>query len=305
VIGFLDFPISLIDGERESGRMGEELGEVKWRINMLEDKKISVIGTGQMGGALIRGIVKAGLVAPEMVFACDVVPEILERLHKEAGVKTTREIKEAVKNADVVLIAVKPQQIDEFTSEVTSVGIKDSHLFISIAGGITTGYLEEKLGGTARVIRVMPNLACNVGEAASVYTLGKKARKDDVSIVEAIFGAVGIVFNMEERFMDAVTGLSGSGPAYVAMVIEALADGGVKMGLSRDVALALAAQTAVGAGKLILEGKLHPGQLKDMVSSPGGTTIQGVSALEKGGLRTALIEAVEAATKRSIELGKK
>jgi len=234
-----------------------------------------------------------------------VIPETLDGLRKDVGVRTTDKIKEAVKEADVVLVAVRPNQIEEFASEATSVGIRDSQLFISIAAGITTGYLEEKLGGTARVIRVMPNLACTVGEGAAAYALGKMARRDDGKIAEAIFGAVGIVFHMEERFMDAVTGLSGSGPAYVAMVIEALADGGVKMGLPRDVALALAAQTAVGAGKLILQGKLHPGQLKDMVSSPGGTTIQGVSALEKGGLRAALIEAVEAATKRSIELGRK
>jgi len=272
---------------------------------MLEDKKISVIGSGKMGGSLIKGMVKAKLVAPGKVTACDVIPETLDGLRKDVGVRTTDKIKEAVKEADVVLVAVRPNQIEEFASEATSVGIRDSQLFISIAAGITTGYLEEKLGGTARVIRVMPNLACTVGEGAAAYALGKMARRDDGKIAEAIFGAVGIVFHMEERFMDAVTGLSGSGPAYVAMVIEALADGGVKMGLPRDVALALAAQTAVGAGKLILQGKLHPGQLKDMVSSPGGTTIQGVSALEKGGLRAALIEAVEAATKRSIELGRK
>ena len=272
---------------------------------MLEDKKIAFIGTGKMGGALIKGIVGGGLIVPERVVACDVIPEVLEGLKREVGIRTTGDVGEAIKDADVVLIAVRPQQVQDFASEAASNGMINNQLFISIAAGITTEFLEEKLGGAARVIRIMPNLACTVGEAAAVYALGKMASEDDGEIAQAIFGSVGIIFPLEERLLDAVTGLSGSGPAYVAMVIEALADGGVKMGLPRDLALALAAQTAVGAGKLILEGKLHPGQLKDLVSSPGGTTIQGVHALEKGRLRAALIEAVEAATERSIELGKK
>lgn len=272
---------------------------------MLENKHISVIGAGKMGTALIRGMIKTGLVLPERVIACDVVAQALETIAKEVGVKTTGEIKGAVGDADVVLIAVKPQQMEEFASAARSAGIRDNQLFISIAAGVTTEYLEDKLGEVTRVIRIMPNLACTVGEAAAVYALGMRALEEDGKIAEAIFGSVGIIFPLEEKLIDAVTGLSGSGPAYLAMVIEALADGGVKMGLPRDLALALAAQTAVGAGRLILEEGLHPGQLKDMVSSPGGTTIEGVRALERGRLRASLIDAVEAATNRSIELGRK
>jgi pyrroline-5-carboxylate reductase len=178
------------------------------------------------------------------------------------------------------------------------------HLIVSIAAGISLRQLADSLGSERRLVRVMPNMPCLVGASASGYAPGESATPEDVNLVDRLLNAVGRAFRLPEHLLDAVTGLSGSGPAFVYVMIEALSDGGVRMGLPREVATALAAQTVFGAAKMVLETGAHPAVLKDMVASPGGTTIAGLHALEQRGLRLALMDAVEAATRRSIELGK-
>ena len=266
-------------------------------------EKIGFIGGGKMGEALINGILRAGLSSSDKIMVSDVDKKRLQILEKEAGIKTTQDNKKITSNSDIIILAVKPNMmgsvLDELNSEITS-----KHLIISIAAGIPLSFIESSLNKGCRAIRVMPNTPCLVGETAAGYALGKKATRNDGKLVGQILDAVGKSFLLEEKYLDAVTGLSGSGPAFIYVVIEALADGGVKMGLPRDVAITLAAQTAFGAAKMVLESGTHIGQLRDSVTSPGGTTIEGLHALEKGGIRNALIDAVETATKKSKSLGK-
>ena len=205
--------------------------------------------------------------------------------------------------ANVVVLAVKPQVLPEVLAEIAPAASPD-RLFISVAAGITCETIESALGGTATVVRAMPNTPALVQAGATVLAPGQHAGQADLDLARCIFEAVGIVEVLTESQMNAVTGLSGSGPAYVFVILESLADAGVKVGLPRPIALKLAAQTVMGAAKLLLDTNGHPGQLKDMVTSPGGTTIAGLHALEQGGLRTTLISAVEAATQRALELGK-
>ncbi len=266
-------------------------------------EKIGFIGGGKMGEALINGILRAGLSSSDKIMVSDVDKKRLQILEKEAGIKTTQDNKKITSDSDIIILAVKPNMmgsvLDELNSEITS-----KHLIISIAAGIPLSFIESSLNKGCRAIRVMPNTPCLVGETAAGYALGKKATRNDGKLVGQILDAVGKSFLLEEKYLDAVTGLSGSGPAFIYVVIEALADGGVKMGLPRDVAITLAAQTAFGAAKMVLESGTHIGQLRDSVTSPGGTTIEGLHALEKGGIRNALIDAVETATKKSKSLGK-
>ncbi len=266
-------------------------------------EKIGFIGGGKMGEALINGILRAGLSSSDKIMVSDVDKKRLQILEKEAGIKTTQDNKKITSDSDIIILAVKPNMmgsvLDELNSEITS-----KHLIISIAAGIPLSFIESSLNKGCRAIRVMPNTPCLVGETAAGYALGKKATRNDGKLVGQILDAVGKSFLLEEKYLDAVTGLSGSGPAFIYVVIEALADGGVKMGLPRDVAITLAAQTAFGAAKMVLESGTHIGQLRDSVASPGGTTIEGLHALEKGGIRNALIDAVETATKKSKSLGK-
>lgn len=266
-------------------------------------RRLGVIGTGKMGSALIRGIVKAGVLPPNKITASDVDPNLLSALKKETGIKTTSNNLEVVKSAEIILLALKPDMIRPVLTEVKGHLTKE-HLLVSIAAGVPIKAIEEVAGAEMRIIRVMPNTPALIGHGAAAFSPGKKATREDVEDVKAILEAVGLAVELSEKHLDAVTGLSGSGPAFVFMVIEALADGGVKMGLPRATAMQLATQTVLGAAKLVLETKKHPGELKDQVASPGGTTIAGIAALERAGLRAALIEAVEAATKRSMELGK-
>ena len=266
-------------------------------------EKIGFIGGGKMGEALINGILRAGLSSSDKIMVSDVDKKRLQILEKEAGIKTTQDNKKITSNSDILILAVKPNMmgsvLDELNSEITS-----KHLIISIAAGIPLSFIESSLNKGCRAIRVMPNTPCLVGETAAGYALGKKATRNDGKLVGQLIDAVGKSFLLDEKYLDAVTGLSGSGPAFIYVVIEALADGGIKMGLPRDVAITLAAQTAFGAAKMVLESGTHIGQLRDSVTSPGGTTIEGLHALEKGGIRNALIDAVETATKKSKSLGK-
>lgn len=268
------------------------------------DERIGFIGAGQMATALARGMIEAGLTEGERLAASDPSAEAREAFMQATGARIAMNNVELAAQADVVFLAVKPQQLPAVLAELQG-KVDGDTLVVSIAAGIRLAALTEGLGGEARVVRVMPNTPCLVGLGASAFCLGPTATEQDAALVEAALGAVGTVFRLEEKLLDAVTGLSGSGPAFVYLMIEALSDGGVRMGLPRAVATALAAQTLRGAAELVLSTGEHPGQLKDRVTSPGGTTIAGLQALEARGLRGALIAGVQAATERSIELADK
>jgi pyrroline-5-carboxylate reductase len=264
-------------------------------------RRIGFIGSGKMGAALIQGILRAGLATAATITASDVAAEAREKLRKDSGIRVTDSNAEVVKCSDVVLLAIYPQVVLKVLPEIASL-VTDDHLIVSIAAGITTRQILEGLGAPRRVVRVMPNTPALVGAGAAGYCLAGRATEADAQFMSEFLGVVGRAWQVEERHLDAVTGLSGSGPAYVFTMIEALSDGGVRMGLPRPVATALAAQTVLGSAKMLIETGLHTGQLKDQVTSPGGTTIAGIHALERGGLRAALMNAVEAATLRSQEL---
>jgi pyrroline-5-carboxylate reductase len=264
---------------------------------------IGFIGAGQMAKALAQGFVSTGLVTASRIVACDPVPAARESFGSTvngATIATTNA--QVVDQANVVFLAVKPQSMPTVLGELAG-RCGSEKLIVSIAAGVPMAKLTAGLK-TERVARVMPNTPALVGKGASAYALAAGASPADGQLVGQLMGAVGQAFLVDEKLLDAVTGLSGSGPAFVYVMIEALADGGVKMGLPRDVAAALAAQTVRGAAEMVLTTGEHPASLKDKVASPGGTTIAGLAALEDRGLRAALIAAVEAATRRSQELGK-
>ena len=264
---------------------------------------IGFIGAGQMARALAGGFVRAGLVAANRCVASDAAPAALAQFADAVpGATTVAENSLVVRDAPVVFLAVKPQTMPAILAELQDQWT-EKHLVISIAAGVTLATLEKGLGPASRLVRVMPNTPCLVGQSASAFALGRGASDDDAALVEELLSSVGRSFRVPEKLLDAVTGLSGSGPAYVYLVIEALSDGGVLMGLPRDVATALAAQTVLGAATMVLSTGEHPRVLADRVTSPGGTTIAGLKALESGGLRATLIQAVEAATRRATELG--
>jgi len=266
--------------------------------------RIGFVGAGNMAEAMMKGIISAGVAKTEDLIASEIVPERRDYITKTLGVQTVSDNIEVVRSSDVVILAVKPHHVGPVLDELKPY-LSDSHLLVSIAAGVKISFMESHLNFGVRVVRVMPNQPCFVGASASGFALGRSAKKEDKETVQSILDSVGVAFALDERLLDAVTGLSGSGPAYIYMVIEAMADGGVLAGLPRDVALKLAAQTVVGAGKTYLETMKHPGELKDMVASPGGTTIEGIRVLEEAGLRGAFIDAVEAGAKRSEELGGK
>ncbi len=265
-------------------------------------ERIGFVGGGKMGEALVKGILKAKQSSADKIIVGDILKERVLLLERETGIKTTQDNKEVVQNANLIILAVKPNTVGDVLKELKN-DITKKHLIVSIAAGIPLAFIESSLKPGCRVIRVMPNTPCLVGETAAGFALGTNATEEDGKLVSTILNAVGKCFLLDEKLLDTVTGLSGSGPAFVYMVIEALSDGGVKMGLTRDVATKLAAQTVLGSAKMVLESGIHIGELKDFVTSPGGTTIEGIHALEKGGLRAALIDAVEAATLKSKKLG--
>jgi pyrroline-5-carboxylate reductase len=264
---------------------------------------IGFIGAGQMAKALAQGFVTTDLVPAQRIVACDPVPTARDSFSTTVSgsvIASTNE--QVVAQSNVVFLAVKPQSMSTVFHELAG-KCSSEKLIVSIAAGVPLVKLTAGLK-TQRVARVMPNTPALIGKGASAYALGSGASSADGQLVGQLLGAVGQAFLVDEKHLDTVTGLSGSGPAYVYIMIEALADGGVKMGLPRDVAMALAAQTVCGAAQMVLTTGEHPAALKDKVASPGGTTIAGLAALEDRGLRAALIAAVESATKRSIELGK-
>ncbi len=268
---------------------------------MLE-QRIGFIGAGQMATALGQGLVKAELAGGQRLLAADVDAGAASRFAQTTGGSVAETNLELVRRCDVVFLAVKPQQVAAVLAEIRPAATPE-RLFVSIAAGIPIARLAGALGSQARLVRVMPNTPCLIGRGACGFCLGQAATPADAELVERLLSAVGIAFRVEEKLIDAVTGLSGSGPAFVYTIIEALSDGGVRMGLPRSIATLLAAQTVAGAAEMVLATGEHPGVLKDRVTSPGGTTIAGIQALEERGLRAALMAAVEAAARRSSELG--
>lgn len=265
-------------------------------------QRVGFIGAGKMATALARGLVAAGFTSADRIVASDVYPAARQQFASETKSRTVETNAEVVSVSQIVILAVKPQQMSGVLAELKG-KVTAQHLVISIAAGVPLKTLAAGLSETTRLVRVMPNTPCLVGASASGFAIGGAATKEDAALVEQLLSSVGVAVSVDEKLLDAVTGLSGSGPAYVYQIIEALSDGGVRVGLPRDVATKLAAQTLLGAAKMVIETGKHPGTLKDAVTSPGGTTIAGLHALERGGLRAALMNAVEAATNRSKELG--
>ena len=265
--------------------------------------KIGFLGAGKMATALAGGFIRAGLVQAGDVISSDVSENARKAFSAGTGAQTVASNIEVAKAADVLFIAVKPDQVAGVLAEIRP-ALQKKHLIVSIAAGITLARLETAAGPGMRLIRVMPNTPALVGASATAFALGSSASPDDRELALKLFSSVGAAFAVKESQLDAVTGLSGSGPAYAYLIIEALSDGGVASGLPRDVATRLAAQTLLGSAKMVLETGMHPGALKDMVASPGGTTIEGLHELEKGKLRGTLMNAVRAATERANKLGK-
>jgi pyrroline-5-carboxylate reductase len=268
----------------------------------MKTKTLGFVGGGNMAEALVKGLLHAKVMPPEGIIVSDVKTERLAHFAAEHGVKTTQDNHELVRACDVIVLSVKPQVIDKVLGLIGA-DVTAGKLVISVAAGVPVSAIEARLPEGTHVVRTMPNTPATLQAGATAISAGTHATDDDLAVARALFSAVGRVVTLDENLLDAVTGLSGSGPAYVMLMIEAMADGGVKVGLHRDTALLLAAQTVYGSAKLLLETGEHPGRLKDMVTSPGGTAIAGLHTLESGGLRRTLIDAVEAATNRAIALG--
>lgn len=275
------------------------------KTDILAGRRIGFLGAGNMGTAIIKGLISSGVIGPDRIIASDALAHRRQFVEETHGIRTTSDNRELVAQSDIVVLAIKPQVCPTVLSEISD-ALDETKLVLSIVAGVTVDSilsLAKAKEGT-RVIRTIPNTPAMVKEGITVIATDNTTSPKDIKITETIFKTVGRTVVMEENLLDAATGLSASGPAYVFVMIDALADGGVRMGIPRETALILAAQTLVGASKLFLESGKHPGQLKDMVATPGGTTIAGLHQLEAGGLRHALISAVQAATLRSAELGK-
>jgi pyrroline-5-carboxylate reductase len=274
--------------------------------SMLRDKRIGIIGAGAMGSALCRGLIHAGAAPANRIIVSDLHPAHVQTLQQSLGVKVAQDNNQVAKYTDIIVLAVKPYTVPDVLAEIAESLKRDEGkpqpLLLSIAAGVRIETLESLLKAPIPVVRAMPNTPAQVGLGACAYCRGTHADDDHTRQAAAIFQSVGIALEVPESMMDAVTALSGSGPAYVYLMIEALVDGGVKVGLPRDVAHQLAAQTVLGAAQMVLETKLHPAQLRDMVTTPAGTTIAAIAALEHSGVRAALIDAVERATERAREL---
>ncbi len=267
----------------------------------LDNKKLAVLGTGKLGGILLRAYLKQELFAPKRVTATVKHSEKAAALAKELGVGVTTENRKAVHGADIVLLCVKPQVVGEVLKEI-SPELNEKTLVISVAASVPTSYIEQHLGAKIPVVRVMPNTPSTVGCGMTGICRGAHAGTEHLEMARAMFNAVGRTVVVDEKNMDAVTGLSASGPAFAYIILESLAEAGVKVGLPRDVATLLAAQTMKGAASVVLETGDHPALLKDAVTTPAGCTIDGILELEEGKLRVTLIKAVVKATSRAGEL---
>lgn len=264
-------------------------------------EKIGFVGVGAMGSALLKGLINGG-VNPDKIIATDVTEDKLQEAAGKYGFEAAADAMEVAVAARIIFLAVKPQDMKNMLKSIAS-AVTDEHLLVSVAAGISTKDIEKRFDSKVGVIRVMPNTPCLVGEGAMAVSGGKNVRDEDLKLVSSWLAEIGMVRVVPEKLMDAVTGLSGSGPAYVYSFIEALSDGGVLAGLPRDLATELAVQTVLGSAKMVMETGMHPAVLREMVTSPGGTTAAGLLELEAGGVRTAAIKAVRAAAERSKELG--
>ncbi len=275
---------------------------------MLTSKKLGFIGGGNMAEAMIKGLLSASFIEAKNILVADPLGSRLDYLRSEYRVRVTEDNRELAQKSDILILAVKPQVAQSVLENIGEL-VDNKKLLVSIAAGVTMRNMEEALAKSNPktrfcIVRTMPNTPALVQEGVTAIASGKNVSKMDVKIAHRLFEAIGSTVDVDEMQLDAVTGLSGSGPAYIFMIIEALSDAGVKMGLSRRVANILTIQTVLGSAKLARESGKHPGELKDMVTSPGGTSISGLHTLEAGGLRTTLMNAVEDATRRSLDLGK-
>jgi len=269
---------------------------------VIKNKNIAFVGSGFMGGALIRGLVESGAVKPSNITATDPRESVLKNLAKELGIKTSSDNSEAVADAGIVVLAVKPQVLESVVKSLKG-KLGRKKLIISIAAGVKTGAVAQWLSSGAKVVRAMPNMGATIGLSATALCAGDAANEVDIAIARQIFDSVGESVVVEEKLMDAVTGLSGSGPAFVFAFLEGLIDAGVRCGLTRETATVLARQTLYGAAKMARDLGEHPSLLKERITSPGGTTIAGLTVLEEAGFRGLIIRAVEKAVERSKELG--
>jgi pyrroline-5-carboxylate reductase len=274
---------------------------------MLSGKRIAILGMGKIGGTLAAALLTRGVITPERLRGTSGHRESARAASSQYGISVTCDNASAVAASDIVILAVKPQTMPVVLREIREAGAAQSgKLFITIAAAIQTRYVEDALGSNVSVIRGMPNMPALVEAGMTVLCPGRHVSKAQINLAQEIFSAVGRVAVIDrEELMDAVTGLSGSGPAYAYIIIESLAEGGVKAGLPRQLATTLAAQSLLGAAKMVLETDEHPAKLKDFVTTPAGTTMDGIMALEEGGIRVTLIRAVIAATEKSQELARK
>jgi pyrroline-5-carboxylate reductase len=268
---------------------------------MLRNKKLAVLGAGKIGEALIRGLVEAKAIDVANVMVTAGHQQRLDVLRERFGINGTLSNREAAEFADIVVLSVKPQTVPVVISEIAEL-IKPTQVLISVAASVDTASIENHFSSPVPVVRAMPNTPCQLKKGMTGIAAGKHASAEHLKLAKFIFNSVGRVIVADEKDMDAITGLSASGPAFIYIVIESLAEAGVKVGLPRDVATELAAQTVLGAGAMVIETAEHPAKLKDMVTTPAGCTIDGILELEEGGLRVTLIKAVVKATQRAKEL---
>jgi len=284
----------------EHGTQGLEHAAA-WSPGPKLTQKLGFIGVGNMGEALVKGLLASGAALPSQVWVSARRKDRVEDLQRTYGVHGGSNA-EVTRASDVLVLGVKPQILDQVLRAIAP-DVTQEKLIISVAAGVPIAAIERRLHAPMRIVRAMPNTPATVGAGATAIALGEHATEKDLAVSRALFDSVGITVQLEESQLDAATGLSGSGPAYIFLIIEALSDAGVKVGLSRRAAMQLAAQTVLGSAKLLIESGQHPGLLKDGVTSPGGTAIAGLHTLEAGGLRNVLMNAVEAATRRARELG--
>jgi len=268
---------------------------------MLKGKKLAVLGAGKLGETLIKGLIEAGVTTAASVTVTAAHQERLDQVREKFGVSCTLSNADAARSADVIILSVKPQTVPAVLADIRDV-LRPPQILISVAASVSAAFIEKHLGSPVAVIRAMPNTPCLVDKGMTGIAPGTNASRQDLELARYIFSAVGRTVVADEKHMDAITGLSASGPAFIYIIIESLAEAGVKVGLPRDIATELAAQTVVGAGSMVLETGEHPAKLKDTVTTPAGCTIDGILELEDGGLRVTLIKAVVKATERAKEL---
>ena len=267
------------------------------------DKIIGFVGSGNMAKAMIEGIINSGLILPENILSSSKTKDTMEKMNTSYGIKTTLDNGEVAKKSDFLVIAVKPYMYEKILKEIKG-DIKEGTIIIAIAAGISMGYMEKLLGREELIVKAMPNTPAMVGEGMTALSFSKCINDENKEEVIKIFNSFGKSEIIDENLMDSFTSIAGSSPAYVYMMIEAMADGGVQQGIPRPQAYKMAAQAVLGAAKMVLDTGLHPGELKDKVCSPGGTTIDAVAKLEEKGFRSAIIEAMNICGKKSKEMGK-